>query len=281
MSESVYTFDSLRGIRNNALLLIMANKYLNEEVFLKKIGKDIEKHIPKLKKDIASLKKEFPGKFQSEIDTDSVVDKFTGISKSLLNLEKGIIDKCADGVLGRELENNLKAVEKAINEIKIQVYGSEISYTKKDSMDSVFRGLGGIGSSIGKILLVGLKIIGCLVIICIMGFLYLFFTMEKESPLLKKIEQNQTLINEQNELLSEIEKRRNELAEEIKGLEKKTMIRENKIALLDLDVEIQKLNQDQHNIEARIESYKSSIKEMKDKITEISKKPFIDRLLRQ
>ena len=69
MNNSLYSIDSLCALKDNALLLMMANEYLCEEKILIKIGQSIELNLQRLKDDISLIKKEFPGKFVSEVDT--------------------------------------------------------------------------------------------------------------------------------------------------------------------------------------------------------------------
>ncbi len=281
MNETEYAIDALREIRKSTLMMVIAGEYMNKSVFLTKLGKEIEKYVLKLKNDITALKKEFPGKFKTEIDTEKILERFNKTVKTLLNPEEDTFNRCAEGSLGLELEKNVKEAEKAVNEIKTQVYGSRAVHKKKDSMGSLVRGLDSLGSAFGNILFKVIRVLAVLLLVVIIGFLSLYFTMEREAPLLKKIEQNQALIDEQRELLLKNEKRKAELAEEIKSLEKKTASRDDRIALLELDVEKQKLTQDNHNIEAQIQSYESTIDEYRQRIDEINEKPLIKRLLRQ
>jgi predicted nucleic acid-binding Zn-ribbon protein len=89
------------------------------------------------------------------------------------------------------------------------------------------------------------------------------------------------LINERQSSLSQIESRKEEISREIKSLEKKDIFRSEKIALMDLEMEMQKLNQERNNYEAEVTAREKEIADKMKKIEELKKTPFFKRLLRQ
>ena len=74
--DSKSTFESLHGIRDNALLLSLGHQYLCGGPSLEKIGLSVDSHLKQLKDDIVALKRKFPGKFlqEQEVDTDGIVN---------------------------------------------------------------------------------------------------------------------------------------------------------------------------------------------------------------
>lgn len=282
MKDSEYTIEALSAVRKSSLLLLMAYEYLCEDTFLIKLGKDIEKNLHKLKEDIASLKKKFPGKFAVEVDTDKILEKINTSAQALIKPSKDIKDRCISGELGRGLESDLKSITEAVNQIRIQVLGKRaVIYTHKESILDFFSGLLNIANSLGKTLILAIKIILCIIIITVAAFLYLFFTMENEGPLLEEVEASRAFISDTQKSLSQLEIKKEEISEEIKAIEKKEMARGEKIALLDLEMEIQKINQDRNMMESEIVTHEKKIAENLEKIENIKKTPFMKRLLRK
>lgn len=281
MSDSQYYMASLSELRENALLLVMANAYLCEEQFLVKIGNSIDSSTQGLKSEISALKKEFPGKFVDEVDTDAILKKIQDTAQTMLKPGEEIIDRCVVGELGRKLESDVTSITEAINLIKNKVLGSGLTYTKKDSVFNLVGRLNNIWGSIGSVVTIGLKILICLFLIAIVGFLYLFFTMDSESDVLKEIAKSEAAISEQKEILSQLDQKKEEISRDIKSREKRYLARQEKIEILDLDMEIHKLEEGRTKAEAEISNHEKLIEDSKKRIEEMMNKSLIKRLLRQ
>jgi len=281
MNDIELAVGALTEIRKDTLLLSIAKEYLYEDLFLIKIGKNIEHNISKLKDDITVLKKKFPGKFEVEVETDSVLEKIKATALTLIDPNDDIIENFRSGELGRKLESDVKSISDAVKIIRVQVLGKRVSYTREDAILNQFTRLKDIGRSFAHTLILVSKILVCIILITATAFVYLYYTMEREEPLLKEITAIQSLISERQISLSQIESKREEISKEIKSLEKKDMLRGEKIALMDLEMEIQKLNQERDKHEAEITTRNKEIADKMEKIEEIKKTPFIKRLLRQ
>jgi hypothetical protein len=281
MDDIELALGALTDLRKNTLLLSIAKEYLCEDLFLVKIGKDIEHNISRLKDDISVLKKKFPGKFAVEVETDSVLEKIKDTVLTLVDPKDDIKENFMSGELGRKLESDVKSISEAVNIIRVQVLGKRVSYTPEEAILNQFTRLKDIGSSFTKTLILVSKILFCIIVITAAAFFYLYYTMEREEPLLNEITAIQSLISERQTSLSQIESRREEISKEIKSLENKDMFRSEKIALMDLEMEMQKLNQERDNYEAEVTTRKKDIADKMEKIEEIKKTPFIKRLLRQ
>ncbi len=273
--------EATNGIKQNALLLLIARDYLCDDVFFIKIGKSIEQNIIRLKDEISSLKKVFPGKLQTEVKTEAILESISATAKSLIEQSNDLKENCISGELGRKLAADTKSIAGAVNLLKIQVMGRGSVYQGKRSSSGILTGLKDIFRPLWDILMIGAKILSLLIIIAIALFLYLYFTMEKEGALLKPITESRTLISNWQERISQLEMKKMELLEE-KGLfENEAMKRENKLVLMDLEMEIQNVNQERSLLEAEIIAHQSKINANLEKIKEINKKTFLKRLLRQ
>ncbi|MDD4201079.1 MAG: hypothetical protein PHS19_06815 [Eubacteriales bacterium] len=281
MDKSVTAVEALEEIRNNVLMIVIAGEYFCDETGIKKTGTVIEKHFLELKEGITALKKQFPGKFHSEVDSDSILEKLNLTIKGMLNPNEDILERCSRGELGRELEGRLKEAQKAVKDITAQVFGYTSDQNKTVSVSGITETVGNVGGFLGKFILLSLKLLlGTVLIICLICA-FLYFTMEKEGNLSRKMAEAQNLLDEQNEKISDIEKKKEDLRREIAFLDKQKAQRDNNLALLRHEVEIQKLNQDQDKIEAIAEIHISAIENHRKRIEEIRKKSLIKRLLRQ
>jgi len=281
MDDVELAVGALTEIRKDAILLSIAKEYLCEDLFLIKIGKDIEHNISRLKDDITALKKKFPGKFAVEVETDSILEKIKSTALALIDPKADIKENFRSGELGRKLGSDVKSISDTVNIIRTQVLGKRAVYTREEAVLNQFTKLKDIGSSFANKMVLVFKILFCLILIAAAAFVYLYYTMEREEPLLKEITEKQSLISERQNSLAQIESRRDEISKEIKSMEKKDMARSEKIALMDLEVEMQKLNQDRDNYNAEITAHEKDIADKMEKIEEIKKRPFIKRLLRQ
>jgi hypothetical protein len=281
MDDIELALGALTELRKDALLLSIAKEYLYEDLFLNKIGKDIEYNISRLKDDISALKKKFPGKFAVEVETDSVLEKIKAAALTLIDPKDDIKENFRSGELGRKLGSDVKSISEAVNVIRVQVLGKRVSYTREDAILNKFTRLKDIGSSFANTLILASKILFCIIFIIAMAFVYLYYTMEREEPLLKEITAMQSLISERQSSLSQIASRKEEISKEIKSLENKNIFRSEKIALMDLEMEMQKLNQERNNYEAEITTREKEIADKMKRIDELKKIPFFKRLLRQ
>ncbi len=274
-------FGPLNEIRNRVLLLSLGNAYLCEEPFLRKIGRVINLNVEKLKGDITSLKKRFPGKFVDEVETDEILNRIDSIAQHLQNPDKEINEKCTVGELGRELEESINAMTHAINAIRIQVEGDSPVYTKTDSILGIFGWLRPVGNLIATLSGPLIKLFILLILAAILIFSYLSLTMEKEGSTLKEIAKSEAYILSQREILSQLDLEKEQISREIKSMEERDLSRQDKIEIMDLEVGINNLDDKRRKIEAKISMHDKKLEDNSRKIKEIRKKSFIKRLLRQ
>lgn len=273
-------FESLRIIRDNTSLLVIANEYLGEDIFLTKIGSSIEENVQILKDDIKSLKKQFPGKFLTEVNTENIIQSFEKTTESMLSSNNEIREDCSTGKLGITLNSDVAKITNAIEKIWIQVRGTDVEYTKRDSIGSflsrinIFSGTWGILLGVGKIL------VACVLIVMI-AFPFLFFTMEKDKTYLKENNESMGFIKEQNVLISEIEKKKAESQKNISVHDRKVLSRKDRISIINLETKIQQFNEEIYRIEGLIETRELAISKNNERLNILKEKSFLERLLRR
>ncbi len=207
MSMNQPDFQSLRNIRDNTLLLSVANEYLGENIYLTKIGTLLKNNLSVLKDDIRALKKQFPGKFAVEVNTDKTMDSFEKTAFDMISGSNEVRDECISGKLGAALSGDVNEITVAIEKIWQQVKGSDVKYTKADSISgffgrfNIFPGLFRIFSSLAKILII-------ILIIALAGFSYLYLTMEKQETILDENRKITAQIDSEKAKLADLEKKR-------------------------------------------------------------------------
>jgi hypothetical protein len=271
------TVDALGRIRDNALLLILGNTYLCEEPFLIKIGSSIDVHLEKLKEDISYLKSKFPGKFTHEVDTDQIIEEIHSTAQSLKEPDEELNERCTVGELGRDLETSIATLSDAIKVIRGQIDGSGTTYTTKDSVIKLAGGFQALWSFIKTTITVSLKILIGLILVAILPIAYLLFTMETEGRFLKELVKSQTQIQVHEDIVSQIDLKKEELSQKIKSLEKGTPSRQDKVEIMDLEIEIHRIDNEREKSEYEIDTHKKKAADYQRRIKEIKETPFTQR----
>jgi hypothetical protein len=273
---------ALQEIRDRAYLLSLGNAYLCEDVFLRKIGTEIVSMVKTLSEEIIAIKKRFPGKFADDVDTEALLKELNSRATKLQNPDSAMNDKCAAGDLGREFEQTVQDLTREIKSITAKVEGNLPEYTKKDAVIAVL-GKAKAPASIVASSFVRLifKVIAFLLILAMGPFVYLLVTMEREPALLDDVRKNEALIRSQREIIASLEKEKSVINRQIEELRRKEEDREDKIAIMDLNVRVHGLDDKQSKSEVEIANLEEKIEEDKAKVEEIQKKPFIQRLLRR
>lgn len=274
-------FPALHEIRDRTLILSLGNAFLCEEVFLKKAGNAIDSQLENLRQEIQTLKMRFPGKFTTEIDTDSIVEEMHAHAQRLQNPNKGLTDKCTIGALGRELEQTLDALTVAIRKIKRKVEGETPAYTAKDSVLGVLGKAKAPASMATRLISLAVKTVVVLLLLSLGPLAYLVLTMDREGALLKDIKESEAYIETQKDFIASAEEERAMLSQKIQSMQADDVPRETKLEIMEMNVKVHSLDQSRHRAEAEITDHESRIKDRKQRLQEVREKPFLDRLLRR
>lgn len=278
MGNILTEFHSFGKIKDNATLLDLAKEYIVHDVFLEKIGTEIKENLDQLKIDISELRKQYPGKFTTEVDAAGIIKKLEEATGGLSSHDDKLKSEIMSGKFGTVLNSHLKEIKEAIKKIWVQVKGSELKYTRKDTLEGLqlqlFAKLGSVAVVLGKIV-AGLLVIA----ICCFGYLYV--TMEKSSTYKKENDASKIFIEEQMSRVKAIEARKAELSEGLAIEAKKEDSQETMIAIMKMETEMQELNHELHAIEGTIDSRNESISTNNEKIEELEKKTFFERLLKK
>lgn len=275
------SFRSIHGIRDMALMLSLGNAYLCDVVFLKKIGLTIDTHLKDLKSDISSLKRQYPGKFVKEVEADQVLEGIQVTAQRLQEPDTHITKKCDAGELGIELEASVDALVDAVDALRMQVEGEVEGYSKKEAILAQVDHVKSLGRLIVVLSTLAFKLIGVLVLVSVMVFCYLYFTMESEEALLKELGQSKSYVEAQIKLIARLKAERTQVSEKLDSTPEGELTREQRVEVINLNMQEHKLDERAHSAEVRIDVHKKKIEEMEKSVVEMRNKTFVQRLLRR
>jgi hypothetical protein len=271
----------IKAIQDIATMLTGATEVVCEGRILKRLSMGIETNLARLENDIASLKKEFPGRFPKALKPDSSLAKIRDIARIIKEDNADVEAKCRKGELGNELTIRTLELKGTVKDIRDALSGKVSRYTLTDRIaghggriKSFLLDLSPLISNTGRVIL-------AVILVAIFSFVCLFLTMESEDVLLKSIRNERASLEEERDTLGRQKREHKEIREKIKSLEKKNLTREGKIQLLDLSVEESKIKELIDKTVLSIEAREKGIAEKHKKIEEIRKKSFFQKVLRR
>ncbi len=274
-------FTSLKEIRDRAYLLSLGHEYLCDEPFLKKTGLLIDSNVGKLRGDISSLKRRFPGKFEGDSKTDDLLDHINDIARDLQRPDKKINEKCTGGALGRELEQRVRDLGENIEEIRVHVEGRTAVYTKVEAVLGLFGRLKPAVRAVATSSSLTVKLLAVVIIASLAPFSYLLLTMETEKDLLQEISRIEIRLQSEQETLAKLVAEKAEISRQIETMRNEDMSRKAKIEVMDLSVKVHKLDGELQQVQIEIDAHETEMEARQRRLEEIRSKPFLKRLLRQ
>jgi hypothetical protein len=252
---------SIKAIQNVAIMLTGATEFVCEKRILKIFSSDIEVNLEKLENDIASFKKNYPGKFPETLESDSSLSKIRDIATMLKGDNADIEAKCLTGDLGNELTAGVAELKGIVKDIWDTFSGKVSRYTFTDRIakfgtmvKSSLLALSPLVSHTGKIIL-------AVIVVAIISFFYLFFTMESENILLEGIKNDRIYIKTQKDTIQKKRQEYKEITERLKTLYQGELIRQDKIELLDLSLKERKIKELIEKTMFSVEKREKNIKE--------------------
>jgi ABC-type multidrug transport system fused ATPase/permease subunit len=273
---------NLNELKDTAVMLTMAGEHLCEEVNLKKIGSSIEKNLEILRNHVEDLRKQLVGKKNREDEppVDEDLEQISHIASLFQKTDSDTKHKCVEGELGEELGVKTVSLATSINVLKEKVEGKPVRYTKTESALGMIGRLKFVISAIATLFKLTFKMLALLILICLILFSYLFFTMDKKKDLSKKIHQDSAYLSSKQADLSRINDEIKEIREEIKRVKKiRDRSSQEKIGLMDLNLKVIKLVEEQEMAENDLRSRRRAMEESRRKLEEMKQKTFMERLL--
>lgn len=274
--------NTLRQIQNIGIMLDGASEYVCEDGVLKRFSKYLETYTKTLETDVRTLKKRFPGRFPNTPRVDSSLSRIRDISKSMRGGKKPDAEaECRAGRLGHELTAEIVELRGGVQDIWDTVSGKVKRYTVAERI----AGQGGKVTAafyyLSPFAPIPRKIILAVIILVLIGFGGLYFTMESETALVQGIKDDMAHLETNKEELAGKMQEYEKTAAEIKMLEKKNLSRKDKIRLLNLSVEEGKLSEFIEKTKVLIEKRERELEIKKGRLEELRSKSFFQKLLRK
>lgn len=268
----------LGKIRESALLMSLATVYLCEAPFLKRFGREMSLNLERLSAEIDLLRKQFPGRFVKEVDTDDLLSRLHRHAERMQNPDQETMNACGQGELGRALESDVDALSAAVHEVRSQVEGVPVPFGRKEAVSAVLESGIPVLSGIARRILKGSLLI---ILIAALAFAYLFFTMQKEGPMVEEMKAMESHLQAQEKVLAALDREKANLSEKAVVLEGKILSGGEKIQLLELGVQIRSIDEKRRDIETDIATREEKLRSQQERIEKIQSKSFVRRLLRQ
>ncbi|MEW6665886.1 MAG: hypothetical protein AB1512_11775 [Thermodesulfobacteriota bacterium] len=268
----------LGRIRDSGLLLSLATAYLCEAPFLKRLGRELALNVERLRGEIDLLRKQFPGRFQKEVNTEELLARLLQHAERMQSPGPEIMTRCGQGELGRALESDIDALSAAVQAVRSQVGGTPVPYGRKEAVSSV---LESGAPALSGIALRVLRVFLLLILLAALVFGYLFFTMQKEGPLVEEMKGMESKLQSQERILADLERQKTQLSRKAVALEDKLLSPAEKLEYLELGVQIRSIEEKQRDLEGDIAAREERLRSQQKMVEEIMGKSFVERLLRR
>lgn len=282
-AKSYISFASLDDIRDQVYLLSIGNAYLCDAPVLKKIGVAIDSRLDELREEILSLKKQFPGKFESEVDTEGILQELRDAARQLQKADDSGAGQDNVGALGEKLEKIVHSMTDAIRAVQTQVEGTGLKYTAKDAVLGLLKDRQPIPRRLSAAINPAnvMKLLGLIFLLMIILFFSLFLTMERKGDLITATGLDEGAIRSRQKTVSELISQRDEMYKSIEAIKTDNMSRREKIDIMALSIEAHEVDERIQNLLVEIKRYEDRVRENQKKISQMEQKSFLRRLIRQ
>jgi biopolymer transport protein ExbB/TolQ len=171
----------------------------------------------------------------------------------------------------------------AVKEVTFKIEGKLPGSARRYSLLSLFNPFKALGRLVSTFSSLVVKLVLFIIILAIGPFAYLFISMENEGTIQKAIDQSEAYIQKERQNIVSLEEERAPIAKQIEALRLREdkLNRQEKIDIMELSVKVHALDQKRQAIEVEIASHEHKIAKNLEKIEEVKKKSFLQRLLRR
>ncbi|MDY6881877.1 MAG: hypothetical protein V2J25_15450 [Desulfatiglans sp.] len=270
----------LNDIKDMAVMLDIAGEYLCEDRFLKKIGSGIMKRLGALEDLVEEVKKEYVGKPVGEIDLSKHIKTVTQFAERLQKLDKNVKSHCNQGRLGKELVEKIFPLANGFNAYKDRLEGKSVSYSTGDSVSGLVEKFESAGSSVVAGFKLIMKICLVVVLVCLIACPFLYFTMEKEGAILKRIEEAKESVEQKKLYLSKLEADYKKTQKEIETIQLENLGRREIVDLIDINLKAYKFSEEMQGALIDIKIKEKALEDERRRLDDLKNKPFLKRLFR-
>jgi len=276
--------DPLNEMKDSAVLLSMAGEYLCEDYFMKNTGIIVGSNAEALKDYIEHTAEQFVGRSPEEAGLNETLQSILHIAELLKEADKSAREACSEGKLGTELFEGIKSLGQGIKTLEQRVEGGAVGEAvvpvKRDPFRFIVNPFKLILRAVIATSKFTVKLAATLIILGVLGFAFLYFTMESEKGLVLKVEQSQAEIRSAQAALSRINSELEELRDKVASIREDEADRKREIEVMDLNLKIYKLSEEQQKAQIDVDMEKEVLEKNLKKLEKMRQKSFLERLLR-
>ncbi len=268
---------SLKELRDYVLLLSLGKPHLCEEAFLQTFARNVASCLDGLQKGLGDPQSKETDQSEGGVQTAEAVEQIRSTVGKLLAADQAAIEACRSGEIDRQLES---AVETLASTVKEGTAGEKGSPRDQSALNRyspllpwaapLFRGLTFVAKAAAVVVIVG-----------VLAFSWLYFTMEKTGSLEKKIMGDESTLLSLQEDMAKWEKDKKTLDDMIESRWSEDMGREKKIEIMDLRLQERELDEKIQGLRMDALILQRNLEEERLRLETLKEKPLLDRLLRR
>jgi len=273
---------ALNAMKDQAILLSMAREYLCETVFLRKLGNELSQHLERLREQVGNIKKRFVGIPATDVDVETPMAQLAQMAAQISAADKGVIDRCRSGQLGEELWEKIRMLVGGVDGLRAKIEGMPAPYGLSDLLFNIGTKLRSLlQKAIASTTFLAKVVVFCAFVLFVV-FLYLFLTMEDGEGIRQKIATCREAIDAKQAASLSLTRDRSLVRDEIERLyQKQELSRDEKVELIYLNLKAHKMVEELEKLQLEMELDSKSLKDQLQRLDGLSRKSFLQRLLRE
>jgi len=269
---------AFKMIKDDSILLSIANEYLCDPPFLKKIRANMAANVPAIRSYIEGLQRQFVGKPAEELSLEGHLQELSRITEILQEGGKQTSAKCAEGELGKELSAKLHALTEGIGALKEKIEGSSVSYTAKDVAKDMIGKVTVVSRPIAATGRFLFRFVSICLLACLSIFVVLFVTMEREEGLVKEIEAIRQEIQKREASVPRLQEELQSLQAQIDSISEDDQGRKDEIAFVELNMKAHEVAEKLERAQIEVEQQQKKLDQDLIRLEEMRSKSLLQRL---
>jgi len=250
------------------------------EIELVHIGNGLKKELSVIKAETALLLNEIIGRPIKPIDVEKHIGRIEYLVAGLEELEPSVVKRWQAGQVVPELIEKLDETALEIRRIEERIRGVSVSYGPLEFLGRIGRRFKAVLKSVFSPALLVTKIVGFVAILTVIGFIYLWFTMDKEEDVSLRITVLSAQISAREELMSRLDEEATRLEKTIYDMEEKAAERSEKLTLVEYRLKFQEIREAREKLAVEISMLDRDLKEKEARLSHIRDMNFFMRLFR-
>lgn len=244
------------------------------------IGNGLKKDLLLIKAETALLLNEIIGRPIKPIDVEKLLGRIEYLVVGLEELEPSVVKRWQTGQAGPELIEILDETALEIKRIEERIQGVSVSYGLAEFLGKIGRRFKAMLKSVFSPALLVTKIVGFVAILIVIGFISLWFTMDREEDISLHITVLSAQISAREELMRRLGNEATRLEKTIYDMEEKAADRSEKLTLVEYRLKFQEIREAREKLAVEISMLDRDLKERESRLSYIRDANFFMRLFR-